>query len=162
MEIFTTWRCRRSGRMAAHIQTQQSRLGVRAGSSIAVNDQRLAGVLLFTLAAQFMTVIMLAASIAPDYDFSGAAISDLGVIRETALLFNVSLVVVGLLNISGGYLLWRTHRRPWLLTFYALAGLGAIGAGVVSLNSSDLHSIFALVAFLFFNLEAIATAPMLR
>lgn len=118
------------------------------------------GVILFILAAQFMAVIMLAASIAPDYDFNAAAISDLGVIRETALLFNASLVAVGLLNIAGGYLFYRSHGRRWVLAMFLLAGLGATGAGLVPLNSSDLHGIFALVAFLFFNLEAIAVATV--
>ena len=70
---------------------------------------RAPGVLLFVLAAQFMTVIMLAASMAPRYDVAGGAISDLGVISETALLFNLSLLAVGALNILGGYLLYRTH-----------------------------------------------------
>ena len=42
--------------------------------------RRLSGVLLFSLAAQFMTVIMLGASMAPGYDLAGGAISDLGVI----------------------------------------------------------------------------------
>jgi hypothetical membrane protein len=50
-------------------------------------SRKLAGVLFFALAAQFMTVIMLAAAMAPDYDFGAAAISDLGVLPETALLF---------------------------------------------------------------------------
>lgn len=36
----------------------------------------------------------------------------------------------------------------------AVAGLGAAGAGLVPLNVSDLHGIFALLAFLFFNIEA--------
>lgn len=118
------------------------------------------GTIFFILAAQFMAVIMLAASIAPDYDFNAAAISDLGVIRETALLFNASLVAVGLLNIAGGYLFYRSHGRRWVLAMFLLAGLGATGAGLVPLNASDLHGIFALVAFLFFNLEAIAVATV--
>ena len=124
-----------------------------------------AGVLLFVLAAGFMTMIMAAASMAPGYDFQGGAISDLGVIGETATLFNVSLLAVGLLNISGGYLLYRGHGRAWLLGIYVMAGLGAIGAGLVPLNASGFHGIFALVAFLFFNVEALsgaalATGPM--
>ena len=118
------------------------------------------GTIFFVLAAQFMAVIMLAASIAPDYDFNAAAISDLGVIRETALLFNVSLVAVGLLNIVGGYLFSRSHGRRWILATFLLAGIGATGAGLVPLNTSDLHGIFALLAFLFFNLQAIAVATV--
>ena len=124
-------------------------------------DTWLPGFVLFVLAAQFMTVIMLAASVAPDYDFHAGAISDLGVIGETALLFNVSLVAVGVLNLVGGYLFFRTHGRPWILATYLLAGIGAIGAGSIPLNTSDFHSLFALVAFLCFNLEAMATATVL-
>jgi hypothetical membrane protein len=123
--------------------------------------QRLAGLLLFVLAGQFMTVIMLAASIVPGYDFKSAAISDLGVFPETALLFNASLVAVGLLNLAGGYLFYRSHRRLWILTPFVLAGVGAVGAGLFPLSSGDLHSLFALVAFLFFNVQAIASGAVL-
>lgn len=120
--------------------------------------RRISGFLLFILAAEFLTVIMLAASIAPAYDFSGGAISDLGVIEETALLFNGSLLLIGALNIIGGYLFYRSHAKAWVLWIFVLAGLGAIGAGLFPLNTSDLHSIFALLAFVFFNVEAIACA----
>jgi hypothetical membrane protein len=119
-----------------------------------------AGVLLFILAAGFMTVIMLAASMAPGYDIAGGAISDLGVISETALLFNVALVAVGALNVIAGVLLYRQHRREWLLGVFLLAGIGAGGAGLIPLGTSDLHSLFALVAFLFFNVQALACAAI--
>jgi hypothetical membrane protein len=127
----------------------------------AAEDQRLPGFLLFLLAAQFMTVIMLAASIVPGYDYAAAAISDLGVLPESALLFNVSLLAVGALTLVGGYLFYRSHGRMWLLALYVLAGIGAAGAGAIPLGTSDLHSIFALVAFLFFNLLAIGTGVVL-
>ncbi len=145
-------------------QTHQAslRLGPLSASREATrHDLRLPGIVLFVLAAQFMTAIMLAASIAPGYDFNGGAISDLGVIRQTALIFNLSLIAVGVLNVLGGYLFFLTHRRPWILASYLLAGVGAIGAGSIPLNTSDFHSLFALVAFLFFNLEAMATATVL-
>lgn len=121
-----------------------------------------AGLLLIALGAAFLTVTMVAASIAPGYDFNGAAISDLGVIGETALLFNALLVTVGILDIAAGVLLYRTHRRPWVLAFYLLAGLGAAGAGIVPLDASEFHSLFALFGFVFFNLEAIATARIVH
>jgi hypothetical membrane protein len=120
----------------------------------------LPGVLLFLLAAQFMTAIMLAASIAPGYDMAGGAISDLGTYPETALLFNTSLMAVGLLNIAGGYAFFRIHGRRWILAVFVLAGVGATGAGLMPLNTSDLHGLFALVAFLFFNIEALACASL--
>jgi hypothetical membrane protein len=138
---------------------------VRRAAEAVGTQLRLPGALLFILAAQFMTVIMLAASMAPGYDLGGGAISDLGVIPETALLFNLSLVVVGVLNVAAGVLLYRTTGRRSILAVFTVAGLGAAGAGLVPLDRSDLHGIFALLAFLFFNVEAlvigaVVTGPM--
>ena len=116
-------------------------------------DRQLAGFVLFALAAEFLTAIMLGASMAPGYDIHTGAISDLGTIPETALLFNVSLVAIGVLNVAGGFLLYRSHGNPWILAAFGLAGLGSIGAGLFPLHTSGLHSLFALFAFLFFNLQ---------
>ncbi|HET9416059.1 MAG TPA: DUF998 domain-containing protein [Candidatus Limnocylindria bacterium] len=121
-----------------------------------------AGLLLLVLGAAFLTVTMLAASIAPAYDFHAGAISDLGVIDQTAPLFNALLIVVGALNVAAGYMLYRWHRRAWLLLLYLLAGIGAAGAGVLPLDTGNAHSLFALAGFLFFNLEALGTATVLR
>jgi hypothetical membrane protein len=134
-------------------------------SRTAAEGLRLAGILLWLLAAQFMVVIMLGASIAPGYDVAGGAISDLGVIPQSAMLFNASLVAVGLLNIVAGYALHRSEGRPWLLATFVVAGIGAAGAGLVPLDRGGLHGLFALAAFAAFNLEAIgsgrvATGPM--
>ena len=129
---------------------------------VTLESLRLAGLSFLVLAAGFMTVIMLAAAMVPGYDFRGAAISDLGVFPETALLFNASLVLVGVLNLAGGYLFYRTHGKRWLLTVYTLAGLGAIGAGIFPLDTGGLHGLFALLAFLFFNVQALGTATRLR
>jgi hypothetical membrane protein len=132
-----------------------------AARTTTLDARRVAGVLLFALAAQFMTVIMLAASIAPAYDFNAAAISDLGVIDATAMLFNGSLLAVAVLNIAGGYLFYRSHHRVWILALFVIAGLGALGVGLFPLDSGGPHGLFALVAFLAFNLEAIAVATVL-
>jgi len=126
------------------------------------DDRTVAGLLLFVLGAGFMTAIMLAAALVPGYDFRGGAISDLGVFSESALLFNGGLLVVAVLNLAGGYLLYRRHGKRWLLAIYALASVGAVGTGLFPLDTGDAHSLFALLAFLFFNLEAIGTATLLR
>jgi hypothetical membrane protein len=144
---------------ALHPPTTRARPGSRAGSR---DDRRLPGLLMFTLAAQFMTVVMLAASMAPSHDITGGAISDLGVIPESAALFNVSLVVTGLLNLLAGYLLYRSHRRRWIVVVFTLAAIGAAGAGIVPLDVSGAHGLFALLGFLCFNLEPLAMAPLLR
>lgn len=142
------------------IETHDNRTVTLYG--VSYDSQRLAGVLFALLAAQFMTVIMLASAMAPGYDFNSAAISDLGVIPETALLFNASLVVVGLLNVLGGFLFYRTHGSRWLFALFGLAGVGAVGAGLFPLDTGGVHSLFALLAFLGFNVEAIASATRLE
>jgi hypothetical membrane protein len=138
--------------------SERTTLSVRG---LALDSRKLAGTLFLVLAAQFMTVIMLAAAMVPGYDFRGAAISDLGVFPETALLFNTSLVLVGVLNLAGGYLFYRTHGKRWLVVIFALAGVGAIGAGLFPLDTGGLHGLFALIAFLFFNVQALGTATRL-
>jgi len=130
--------------------------------SRSLTDRHAAGAFLFLVGAGFLVVTMLAASIAPGYDFHGGAISDLGVIDQTAMLFNVLLVAIGALNLAGGYALLRDHDRRWLFAIYGLAGIGAIGAGLFPLSTGTPHSLFALVAFLCFNVEAIATAVVER
>ena len=127
-----------------------------------VDAVRAAGVLSFVLAAQFLTVLMLATSMAPGYDVTGGAISDLGVIPATATLFNLSLLIVGALQLVTGVLLYRAHRRAWLLAVFAVASLGALGAALVPLDRGGLHGVAALVAFLFFNIEAIACTTLVR
>ena len=122
------------------------------------NDLRHAGWFFAAAGGLFLTGIMLAASIAPAYDYHGGKISDLGVIGETALLFNALLVIVGGLNVAGGWLLSRSRGGLGLLTVYLIAGVGAIGAGLLPLDTGTPHALFALTGFLFFNLEAIATA----
>ena len=128
---------------------------------MALAPRTLAGICFFALAAQFMTVIMLAAAMVPGYDFRGGAISDLGVFPETALLFNASLILVGVLNLAGGYFFYRSHGTRWLLAIFALAGVGAIGAGLFPLDTGGLHGLSALLAFVFFNVQAIGSATRL-
>jgi hypothetical membrane protein len=135
---------------------------IRVREAAPAVSTRLPGILSFVLAAQFMTVIMLAASMAPGYDVAGGAISDLGVIPETAWLFNLSLLAVGVLDIVAGWLLYWLHRRRWILGVSLLAGLGAVGAGLVPLDAGGLHGLFALVAFVGFNLQAIASSTIVE
>ncbi|MCW5714662.1 MAG: DUF998 domain-containing protein [Bauldia sp.] len=123
----------------------------------------LAGLLLFIAAAQFMLVMMLAGSIAPGYSQSQGAISDLGAIGETSRLFNTSLLAVGLLTAAAGALLYRHHRRVWLLGLFLLAAAGAFGAGLVPLDrNADIHGLSALVAFVAFSLIPAACVVLLN
>jgi hypothetical membrane protein len=132
------------------------------GTDLTNSSRTAAGVLLFLLPVQFMTALMAGAAIAPGYSINLNAISDLGVIDTTAWLFNTSLFMAGLLNIVGGYFLYRSSGRGWILPVFVLAGVGAIGAAVFTLDIPGIHGLFALLAFIFFNIQAIAGAALVR
>lgn len=125
-------------------------------------SRMVAGTLFAVAAGWFLTAMMLATAMVPDYVVQPSTISDLGVEPESALLFNGSLLLVGILTVVGGYLFYRSHRTPWLLGLFSLAGLGAFGAGVFPLGAGFLHTIFALLAFVFYNLAAIGTGMRIR
>ena len=145
--------------MSTYTSTEEA--AVATGHSLA-RSRRVAGVLFIALGGGFLTVLMLLSAIAPNYDFHNAAISDLGVIPETALLFNGALVLVGVTNVVAGLYYYRTHGKRWLFAIFGLAGLGAVVAGLVPLDAGDLHSLGALFAFLFFNVQALAIATRVR
>ncbi|MCK9297710.1 DUF998 domain-containing protein [Methanoculleus sp. YWC-01] len=126
------------------------------------SSRTIAGLLLFLLPVQFMTALMAGAAIAPGYSISQNAISDLGVIGATAWLFNASLFIAGLLNIVGGYFLYRSYGRGWIPAVFTLAGIGAIGAAIFTLEIPGIHGLFALLAFVFFNIQAISGATLVR
>ena len=120
-----------------------------------------AGSLLVLGAAQFLTAMMLGECIAPGYSMNENAISDLGTIGETAWLFNTSLFLIGALNIASGYILSRSINDRKLLLPFVLGGIGAMGAGAIPLdNPIGLHGLFALMAFLLMNVEAIVVGRM--
>ena len=114
-----------------------------------------AGYLLALAAGQFLILLMLGESIAPGYSMHENAISDMGTIAETELMFNTSLFVLGLLNFVSGFVLYKVLDDKKLLIVFALGGIGAMGAGLIPLDSPiGVHGLFALFAFVFINLEA--------
>jgi len=124
-------------------------------------NRTLAGVFFLTGAAVFLTAVMLGESLAPGYSVHLNPISDLGIINETANLFNSSVFLLGFLTVLGGYLLYRDGMKRWITVVAFIAGIGAIGVGVFTLNYG-IHGIFALIAFISYNALAIAMATRIR
>ncbi|MHC1710028.1 MAG: DUF998 domain-containing protein [Methanomassiliicoccales archaeon] len=122
-----------------------------------------AGYILALAAGQFLILLMLGESIAPGYSMHENAISDLGTIAETELMFNASLFLLGLLNIVAGFVLFKVLDDKKLLIVFALGGIGAMGAGLVPLdNPTGVHGLFALFAFVFINLEAVVAGRLAK
>jgi len=126
-------------------------------------NETASGLMLALGAVQFLGMMMLLEAVAPGYSMHDNAISDLGTIPQTRLLFNLSLVAIGAMNLVGGLFLFRELRDKVLFSFFLLGSIGAMGAALVPLDSPvGAHGLFALIAFLFTNLEIILIAIKLH
>jgi len=100
------------------------------------------------------------------YSVASNYISDLGAnclpsgacyIPPSALLFNSSVVVLGLTFLICAYYLHRAFRWMPATLLVAITGLGAIGVGVLPETAGIIHEVPSLVTFLFAGLSAIAS-----
>lgn len=113
---------------------------------------RYGGALLAVAPVQFLAAMVLAQLAYPGYSDWSNAVSDLGSGRSPlALLFNASLVALGLLGIVGIYLARSAFRKGVTarggIALFVLASIGAAGAGIAH-EGSPLHAQFAGLAFL--------------
>lgn len=81
-------------------------------------------------------------------------ISELGV-GSTALLFNVSTMVLGLTIMCASTLLYLDDRAKLFSGCLVLAGIGALGVGIFSTEIQPTHGIFQFLALVFGALAAI-------
>ncbi len=125
------------------------------------DDRTLAGILFFFGSVQFFLVMLVCEGALPDYVVSKQAISDFGV-GPTAVLFNSSIIVEGLVSVAAAYFYHRTHGVLWITVPLLLAGIGPIGVGLVPESIPARHGIFAFVSFVFANLAALLLVLRLR
>jgi hypothetical membrane protein len=90
-------------------------------------------------------------------------ISDLGgtrppqglVTQPSAMIFDATMLIAGVLLLAGAFALWRLYRDQVLTVVSALFGAGALGVGIFPGNTTP-HPIVADIAFVFSALTAIA------
>jgi len=120
-------------------------------------DSKVAGILVFVGAVQFILGMLVAECLYPNYSVSQNYISDLGV-GATAPIFNVSIFLLGVMVLASDYFLKQKIQSRIFLSFLALCGIGSMGVGIFPENSPYmLHTAFSLIAFLFSALSAIAS-----
>jgi hypothetical membrane protein len=124
-------------------------------------DEKIAGILFFLAAAQFVVIVLIAEALYPGYSISQNYISDLGV-GPSALLFNACVFLQGVLIIGGTYFLQRAFNNKILTVLLILAGLGSLGVGLFPENSEPMHSISALLIFLFGGFSAIYSFTVIK
>ena len=122
---------------------------------------KVAGVLFFIAATQFVLVLIVAEALYPGYSIAQNYISDLG-IGPSAMIFNSSVFLLGALMIVGAYFLQRAFHIKVFTVLLILAALGSIGVGVFTENSEPMHSIAAALGFLFGGLSTIYSSRLMR
>ncbi len=127
------------------------------------NNKTIAGALLFVGGLQFVVAMIVAEAVYPNYIVSGNYISDLGVwSKPSAIIFNPSIVLLGLTILVGAYFIQREFRLGAVSGLFVLAGLGPIGVGLFPENTflangvPVIHSIMAIISFVFGGIAAIA------
>jgi len=125
------------------------------------SNGKVAGVLFFIAATQFVLGLIVAEALYPGYSISKNYISDLGV-GPSAMVFNASIFLLGSLMIVGTYFLQRAFSVKILTVLLTLAALGSMGVGIFTENSEPMHSIAALIVFLFGGLSAIYSYKLMK
>jgi hypothetical membrane protein len=121
------------------------------------SHRRVAGALLFVAASQFVLGLIVSEALYPGYSVSANYISDLGV-GPSAVYFNSSVFLMGLLIMVGAYFLQRALDYKVLTVLLVLTAVGAMGVGVFTEDFGRIHIVVSVIAFLFGGLSAVFSA----
>jgi hypothetical membrane protein len=131
------------------------------------SDLRLGGGLLFVAGATILMGIITAEALYPGTFSTGAnEISDLGgtrppdsvILQPSATIFNVSMMLIGVLVITGSWFVQRAFGRRSVTIPIAVLGVGALGVGVFPGNTGNPHAIFAMLTFISGGVAAVTAA----
>jgi hypothetical membrane protein len=128
---------------------------------MAYSRQKVAGMFFFVAATQFVLGFSISEALYPGYSVSANYISDLG-IGPSAMIFNSSVFLLGLLLLIGTYFLRHVSNFKTVNILLLLMALGAMGIGVFTKNYRTAHGAVATMAFFFAGLSAISSFKVLK
>jgi hypothetical membrane protein len=121
---------------------------------------KIAGALYFIAATQFALCLIIAEALYLGYSVSANYISDLGV-GPSAIVFNASVFLLGLLLLAGTYLQRHNQTLKTVNTLLLLMAIGAMGVGIFTKNYTLPHGAVSSAAFFFAGLSAITSYKVL-
>jgi hypothetical membrane protein len=121
--------------------------------------EKASGLLLFIGSVQFLLGLVLAEEVYPDYRVS-QTISSLGRPGPSAILFNSSLFIEGMLVLVAAYFLHKAYHRISVTVFFALGGLGAMGGALFPEDVYNVHLAISIVSFFVAGLTPFVTLPL--
>ncbi len=119
------------------------------------NERQVAGTLLFVGGIQWFLVILIAESIHPGYNGAFYYVSSLGV-GVTALLYNLSMLLLGVATAVGSYLIYRVIGSKLFLVVFTITGLATMGVALFP-EGQSIHGIVTPIALLFGAFSAIVS-----
>ena len=130
----------------------------------AMVNPRSPGLWFFVGSSEILLLVHLAEFLYPGYSVSENYISDLAVgPMPSSAIFTVAVTVFGLMSVVTGFLMRQRYPKSQIWILLAFSGIGAVGVGIVNEDSIPvLHSLFALMAFMFGNLAAVYSYRMVR
>jgi len=120
------------------------------------SNNKVAGVLFFIAATQFVLGLSIAEALYPGYSISTNYISDLGV-GPSSMVFNMSIFLLGLLSIIGIYFLYRAYNLKMIIILFTIAAVAAMGVGIFTEDNLLMHTLASVFVFLFSGLSAISS-----
>jgi len=118
------------------------------------SNGKVAGSLVLVAVAQFVLGVIVSEALYPGYSVADNYVSDLGV-GPSALIFNSSAFLLGLLLLIGAYFLQRAFHFEMLTLMVVLTAVGAMGVGIFTEDFATIHSVMSLITFVFSGLAAI-------
>jgi hypothetical membrane protein len=125
------------------------------------SNAKTAGIIFFIGTTQLIFGLIIAEVYYPGYDISKNYISDLG-IGPSAIIFNVSIFLLGLFIILGTYFLYKVLNNRIFTVMLILIGIGCMGVGIFTDDVQPIHSIAAIIIFLFSGFAAIFSYKLLK
>src|SRR6266702_2689527 len=121
--------------------------------------EKASGLLLFIGSVQFLLGLVLAEEVYPDYRVT-QTISGLGRPGPSAIVFNSSLFLEGMLVLVAAYFLHKAYHRIPVTVFFALGGLGAMGGALFPEDVYNVHLAISIVSFFAAGLTPFVTLPL--
>jgi len=118
------------------------------------SNGKVAGAFIFVAVTQFILGVIVSEALYPGYSIANNYISDLGV-GPPSNIINSSIFLMGLLLLIAAYFLHRAFNFTMLTVTFVLTAVGEMGVAIFTKDAGMLHSVAALIFFLFSGLSAI-------
>lgn len=118
--------------------------------------REVAGILLFVAIAQFAFLANISQVLYEGYSLEDTLLSDLGVWDQpSALLFNASLVIFGVLGMAIGAVLWPDRKLNFIPLLFVLCGIGMLIMAAFPISIEWAHDVGAFLSFVLMTLVAL-------